>query len=37
MVVIYPELTVTWCVLTKWTRHFGFCVTYTALLMKTWR
>lgn len=22
---------------TKWTRHMGFCLTYTALLMKTWR
>ncbi|KAH9390281.1 G-protein coupled receptor [Tyrophagus putrescentiae] len=25
------------CVLTKWTRNFGFCITYSALLLKTWR
>lgn len=23
--------------LTKWTRNFGFCITYSALLLKTWR
>ena len=37
MVVIYPFLSTLLCVLTKWTRHLGFCITYTALLMKTWR
>ena len=37
MVVIYPILSTLFCVLTKWTRHLGFCITYTALLMKTWR
>ena len=37
MVVIYPFLSTMLCVLTKWTRHLGFCITYTALLMKTWR
>ena len=37
MVMIYPVLSTILCVLTKWTRHLGFCITYTALLMKTWR
>jgi len=37
MVVIYPVLNTSFCVLTKWARHLGFCITYTALLMKTWR
>ena len=37
MIVIYPVLTTSLCVLTKWTRHMGFCITYTSLLMKTWR
>ena len=35
--MIYPPLTPGLCVLTKWARHMGFCVTYTSLLMKTWR
>ncbi|CAG2107392.1 unnamed protein product [Medioppia subpectinata] len=34
---IFPVLDVWTCVLTKWTRHLGFCVTYSALLLKTWR
>lgn len=37
MVVIYPLLHTSLCVLTKWSRHLGFCITYTSLLMKTWR
>lgn len=37
MAAIFPILDVTSCVATKWTRHMGFCITYTALLMKTWR
>ncbi|XP_075152226.1 putative G-protein coupled receptor CG31760 [Haematobia irritans] len=37
MVAIFPYLDTTWCVTTKWTRHMGFCITYTSLLMKTWR
>lgn len=34
---IFPVLDIWTCVLTKWTRHLGFCVTYSALLLKTWR
>lgn len=37
MAAIFPILDVYSCIATKWTRHLGFCVTYTALLMKTWR
>ncbi|XP_065339192.1 probable G-protein coupled receptor CG31760 [Cloeon dipterum] len=37
MAAIFPVLDVYSCIATKWTRHLGFCVTYTALLMKTWR
>ncbi|KAJ6649502.1 putative G-protein coupled receptor [Pseudolycoriella hygida] len=37
MAAIFPILDVYSCIVTKWTRHMGFCVTYTALLMKTWR
>ncbi|ENN76948.1 hypothetical protein YQE_06593, partial [Dendroctonus ponderosae] len=37
MAAIFPVLDKLSCVMTKWTRHLGFCVTYTALLMKTWR
>ncbi|CAH1399614.1 unnamed protein product [Nezara viridula] len=37
MAAIFPVLDMYTCILTKWTRHFGFCITYTALLMKTWR
>ncbi|TMW48330.1 hypothetical protein DOY81_006598 [Sarcophaga bullata] len=37
MVAIFPYLDTTWCIITKWTRHMGFCITYTSLLMKTWR
>lgn len=37
MAAIFPILDVTSCIATKWTRHMGFCITYTALLMKTWR
>ncbi|KAI8042476.1 hypothetical protein M5D96_003789, partial [Drosophila gunungcola] len=37
MVAIFPYLDTTWCIATKWTRHMGFCITYTSLLMKTWR
>ncbi|XP_022237695.1 probable G-protein coupled receptor CG31760 [Limulus polyphemus] len=34
---IFPILNVYSCVATKWTRHMGFCITYSALLLKTWR
>ncbi|XP_050311439.1 probable G-protein coupled receptor CG31760 isoform X2 [Anthonomus grandis grandis] len=37
MGAIFPVLDTYFCIATKWTRHLGFCVTYTALLMKTWR
>lgn len=37
MAAIYPILDTYSCIATKWSRHMGFCVTYTALLMKTWR
>ncbi|ALC39992.1 CG31760 [Drosophila busckii] len=37
MVAIFPFLDTSWCIATKWTRHMGFCITYTSLLMKTWR
>lgn len=37
MAAIFPILDQISCVLTKLTRHMGFCITYTALLMKTWR
>ncbi|XP_031627077.1 probable G-protein coupled receptor CG31760 isoform X2 [Contarinia nasturtii] len=37
MAAIFPFLDMTSCTATKWTRHMGFCITYTALLMKTWR
>ncbi|XP_049535012.1 probable G-protein coupled receptor CG31760 [Anopheles darlingi] len=37
MAAIFPILDKYSCIATKWTRHMGFCVTYTALLMKTWR
>lgn len=37
MAAIFPILDVYSCIATKWTRHMGFCITYTALLMKTWR
>lgn len=37
MAAIFPVLDMYSCVATKWTRHLGFCITYTALLMKTWR
>ncbi|XP_058121445.1 probable G-protein coupled receptor CG31760 [Anopheles coustani] len=37
MAAIFPILDTYACIATKWTRHMGFCVTYTALLMKTWR
>ena len=37
MVAIFPYLDMYFCVATKWTRHLGFLVTYSALLMKTWR
>ena len=38
MAAIFPILN-RWqyCVATKWTRHMGFCITFSALLMKTWR
>ena len=36
-IAIFPVLDVGWCILTKWTRHMGFCITYSALLLKTWR
>lgn len=37
MAAIFPVLDMYSCVATKWSRHLGFCITYTALLMKTWR
>ncbi|KAI1303642.1 putative G-protein coupled receptor [Halotydeus destructor] len=37
MAAIFPALDVFCCIVTKWTRHFGFCITYSALLLKTWR
>ncbi|XP_076361072.1 putative G-protein coupled receptor CG31760 isoform X2 [Tachypleus tridentatus] len=37
MAAIFPILNVYSCVATKWTRHMGFCITYSALLLKTWR
>lgn len=37
MVAIFPVLDTYACIATKWSRHLGFCITYTALLMKTWR
>ncbi|KAL1115882.1 hypothetical protein AAG570_006171, partial [Ranatra chinensis] len=37
MGAIFPILDMYSCVATKWSRHLGFCITYTALLMKTWR
>ncbi|XP_050522426.1 probable G-protein coupled receptor CG31760 [Daktulosphaira vitifoliae] len=37
MGIMFPQCNQQLCVATKWTRHFGFCITYSALLMKTWR
>ncbi|XP_059616633.1 probable G-protein coupled receptor CG31760 [Phlebotomus argentipes] len=37
MAAIFPILDTCSCIATKWTRHMGFCITYTSLLMKTWR
>ncbi|XP_048509846.1 probable G-protein coupled receptor CG31760 isoform X2 [Athalia rosae] len=37
MAAIFPVLDIYSCIATKWSRHLGFCITYTALLMKTWR
>ncbi|XP_013794665.1 probable G-protein coupled receptor CG31760, partial [Limulus polyphemus] len=37
MAAIFPALDVYSCVATKWTRHMGFCLTYSGLLLKTWR
>ncbi|KAF2361827.1 GPCR family 3 C-terminal protein [Trinorchestia longiramus] len=37
MAAIFPELDTPSCVATKWTRHMGFCITFSSLLMKTWR
>lgn len=37
MAAIFPKLDMYSCVATKWTRHLGFCVTFSSLLMKTWR
>lgn len=37
MVAIFPYLNMPSCIATKWTRNMGFLVTYSALLMKTWR
>ncbi|KAI4499691.1 hypothetical protein M0802_005261 [Mischocyttarus mexicanus] len=36
MAAIFPVLDMYSCIATKWTRHLGFCISYTALLMKTW-
>ncbi|XP_066968512.1 probable G-protein coupled receptor CG31760 [Macrobrachium rosenbergii] len=37
MAAIFPVLDMYSCVATKWTRHLGFCITFSSLLMKTWR
>ncbi|KAG8184190.1 hypothetical protein JTE90_010225 [Oedothorax gibbosus] len=37
MAAIFPVLSMSSCIATKWTRHMGFCLTYSALLLKTWR
>ncbi|XP_045115440.1 probable G-protein coupled receptor CG31760 [Portunus trituberculatus] len=37
MAAIFPVLDTYSCVATKWTRHLGFCITFSSLLMKTWR
>jgi len=37
MVAIFPYLEVYSCIATKWTRHMGFLLTYSSLLLKTWR
>lgn len=37
MVAIFPVLDVYFCIATKWTRHLGFLLTYSSLLLKTWR
>ncbi|XP_054713138.1 probable G-protein coupled receptor CG31760 [Uloborus diversus] len=37
MAAIFPVLSMYSCIATKWTRHMGFCLTYSALLLKTWR
>lgn len=34
---IFPVFTTFYCILTKISRHMGFCITYSALLLKTWR
>nr|XP_045608318.1 probable G-protein coupled receptor CG31760 isoform X1 [Procambarus clarkii]XP_045608319.1 probable G-protein coupled receptor CG31760 isoform X1 [Procambarus clarkii]XP_045608320.1 probable G-protein coupled receptor CG31760 isoform X1 [Procambarus clarkii]XP_045608321.1 probable G-protein coupled receptor CG31760 isoform X1 [Procambarus clarkii] len=37
MAAIFPVLDTYSCIATKWTRHLGFCITFSSLLMKTWR
>ncbi|XP_047487408.1 probable G-protein coupled receptor CG31760 isoform X2 [Penaeus chinensis] len=37
MAAIFPVLDMYSCVATKWTRHLGFCITFSSLLLKTWR
>jgi len=37
MVAIFPILDVYFCIATKWTRNMGFIITYSSLLLKTWR
>ena len=37
MAAIFPRLNTYACIATKWTRHLGFCITYSSLLLKTWR
>ena len=37
MLAIFPVLDMYFCIATKWTRHLGWYVTYSALLLKTWR
>jgi hypothetical protein len=37
MVAIFPYLDTYFCIATKWSRNLGFLITYSALLMKTWR
>merc|ERR1719458_950064 len=37
MVAIFPYLEIYSCIATKWTRHMGFLLTYSSLLLKTWR
>uniref|UniRef100_A0AAN0N5X7 G-protein coupled receptor 3 n=1 Tax=Polyphagotarsonemus latus TaxID=1204166 RepID=A0AAN0N5X7_9ACAR len=37
MIMAFPVLNTGFCIMVKLTRHMGFCITYSALLLKTWR